>query len=76
MREGRLTRAMGETNYRVVWQADQTYSVEITAPDGSGPTVPSFKREADARKWIAEQTWKAALAGIRSQTAPPGESDR
>jgi len=65
---------MRKSTYKVIWAADLSYAVEVTAPDGTRRVVAPFKREADAQSWIAEEKWKDALAASKGKAAPPEKS--
>ena len=45
---------MGRVTYRLVFQRDLTYAIEMTMADGKKKVIKSFVREAEAEEWIAE----------------------
>ena len=45
---------MGTVTYRLVFQHDLTYAIEMTMADGRKKVIKSFAREAEAEAWIAE----------------------
>ena len=65
---------MVETTYKIIWQREHTYAVEVTARDGARRTVAPFKQEAEVRAWIAEAKWKAAMSASKGHTGPPKKS--
>ncbi len=46
---------MAEVSFRLVFQHDLTYAIEMTMADGRKKLVKSFDREDDAEVWIAER---------------------
>ncbi len=62
---------MSDTTYKIIWQRDRSYAVEVTGPDEVGRIVTPFDREADARAWIADEKWKAAMAASKERPRAP-----
>lgn len=54
---------MGKVTYRLVFQHDLTYAVEVKVRSGIETVTKGFADEATAEAWIAEQL----------RTAPEGE---
>jgi len=50
---------MGEVVFRLVFQHDLSYAIELIMADGKQRVIHSFAREEDAEAWIAEQMKKA-----------------
>ena len=58
---------MSDMNYRIIWQRNSSFAVEVTGSDGVPQVVTSFKREADAKAWIADERWKAAMGASKER---------
>jgi len=58
---------MSDTSYKIIWQAGPKYAVEVTGSDGVRRTVSPFEREADAKAWIADEKWKAAMGASKER---------
>ncbi|MFI5387289.1 MAG: hypothetical protein ACHQ50_14355 [Fimbriimonadales bacterium] len=41
--------------FRLAFQRDLTYTVEMTMADGTEKLIKGFAREEDAEAWVAEQ---------------------
>jgi len=65
---------MAETTYKIIWHRDHTYAVEVTERDGARGIVAPFKQDAEARAWIAEAKWKAAMSASKGHSGPPKKS--
>jgi len=50
---------MGEVVFRLVFQHDLTYAIELAMADGKQRVIKGFARKEDAEAWIAEQQQKA-----------------
>ncbi len=49
---------MGKVAFRLVFQHDLTYAIEMKMADGTPRLIKGFAREEDADAWIAEQQQK------------------
>jgi len=58
---------MSANAYKVIWQRDSSFAVEVTGPDEARRIVTSFEREADAKAWIADEKWKAAMGASKNR---------
>jgi len=58
---------MSANTYKVIWQRDSSFAFEVTSPDEARRTVTSFEREADAKAWIADEKWKAAMGASKER---------
>ena len=56
---------MAGITYKIVWQRDSSFAVEVTGPDEARRIVTSFEREADAKAWIADERWNAVMAASK-----------
>ena len=54
-------------SYKISWQRDGTYAVEVMGPDDARRTVFPFEREADAKARIADEMWKAAMGASKER---------
>ena len=50
---------MGTVVFRLIFQHDLTYAIELTMADGTRKLIKSFTREAEAEAWIAKQQRRA-----------------
>jgi hypothetical protein len=62
---------MSANAYKVIWQRDSSFAVEVTGPDEAPRIVTSFEREADAKAWIADEKWKAAMGASKNRPRAP-----
>jgi hypothetical protein len=62
---------MAGTTYKIVWQRNNSFAVEVTGPDEARQIVTSFEREADAKAWIADERWKAAMGASKDRPRAP-----
>jgi len=62
---------MSATTYKIIWQRDSSFAVEVTGPDEARRIITSFEREADAKAWIADEKWKAAMAASKERPRAP-----
>ena len=46
---------VGTVTFRLVFQHDLTYAIELTTADGKHSVIKNFAREADAEAWIEEK---------------------
>ena len=58
---------MSATAYKIIWQRNSSFGVEVTGPDEARRIVTSFEREADAKAWIADERWKAAMGASKNR---------
>ena len=58
---------MAETTYKVSWRASSACAVEVTESDGVHKTVSPLDQEADAKAWIADEKWKAAMGASKER---------
>ena len=58
---------MSATAYRIIWQRNSSFAVEVTGPDEARRIVTPFEREADARAWIADERWKVAMDASKNR---------
>ena len=64
---------MSANTYKIIWQRDSSFAVEVTGPDEACRTVSPFEREADAKAWIADERWKAAMGASKSRPRSPAK---
>jgi len=62
---------MPSTAYKIIWQRNSSFAVEVTGPDEARRIVTSFEREADAKAWIADEKWKAAMGASKNRPRSP-----
>ena len=58
---------MSATAYKIIWQRNSSFGVEVTGPDEASRIAISFEREADAKAWIADEKWKAAMGASKER---------
>ena len=66
----RHMRDMAQASYRVIWRGVSGYAVEVTEPNTRPRVVSGFHGESEAKAWIAEQKWSAAISLGRDRTRP------
>ena len=62
---------MSATAYKIIWQRNSSFGVEVTGPDEASRIAISFEREADAKAWIADERWKAAMGASKNRPQSP-----
>jgi hypothetical protein len=64
---------MSAAAYKIIWQRNSSFGVEVTGPDEARRIVAPFKREADAKAWIADEKWKAAMGASKNRPRSPAK---
>jgi len=62
---------MSANAYKIIWQRNSSFAVEVTGPDEARRIVTSFEREADAKAWIADEKWKDAMGASKERPRAP-----
>jgi hypothetical protein len=62
---------MSDAAYKIICRRNSSFAVEVTGPDEARRIVTSFEREADAKAWIADEKWKAAMGASKERPRAP-----